>query len=200
MAYSDFSLADLKARFLVAVSEDANLFEQISPVDLSAVLAGLLADNVPLALAIDTEKARSEFIIAPILAECRKVLQGKISLFSGVEFPVDPDQGLNGLCDFIISRSPEQFYVSVPVVVLVEAKNNRIKEEIPQCIAAMIAARLFNERQGNEPTTIYGVVTTGSLWRFLQLDAGQVAIDREEYYLRDVKKILGILLHITAGG
>jgi len=43
-----------------------------------------------LALAIGTEKARSEMIIAPVLIEVRRQMQRKISLFSGVDFPVDP--------------------------------------------------------------------------------------------------------------
>jgi len=193
MAFSDFSLADLKDQFHVAIREDATLFADSKPAAISELLSTLLEDNIPLALAIDTEKARSEFIIAPIMAEYRRMWKGKISLFSGVEFPVDPQKGLSGTCDFIVSRSPEQFYISAPVIVLVEAKNNRIKEGIPQCVAAMIAARLFNEKQGNAVSSVYGVVTTGSLWRFLQLTGNEAMIDRAEYYLQDVGKILGIL-------
>lgn len=150
-----------------------------------------------LALAIDTEKARSEFIIAPILAECRKILQNEISLFSGVEFNVEPAAGLNGICDFIISLSSEQFYISAPILALVEAKNDKIKAGVAQCIAEMIAAKLFNERKGNPLETVYGIVTTGSLWRFFRLSGKKVYIDTEEYHVRDVRKIFGILLQIV---
>src|SRR2546426_4259429 len=103
MAYSDFSLPDLKDRFGLVIAEDADLFAAIPPVEPSQLLAGLLDYNIPLALAIDTEKARSEFIIAPVLTECHRILQGRVSLFSGVNFPVDPAQGLTGLSDFILS-------------------------------------------------------------------------------------------------
>jgi hypothetical protein len=34
----------------------------------------------------------------------------------------------------------------------------------------MLAARIFNERAGNENLIIYGTVTTGSIWQFLKLE------------------------------
>ncbi|MGB3512118.1 MAG: hypothetical protein WBA93_23335 [Microcoleaceae cyanobacterium] len=84
----------------------------------------MLKQNVPIALAIATEKASSELIIINILLEIKRQLQ--ISFFSGIDFSVDRDKGLNGFCDFIISQSPEQLYLDTPVIALVEAKNERI--------------------------------------------------------------------------
>ncbi|BAZ87518.1 hypothetical protein [Dolichospermum compactum] len=46
----------------------------------------------------------------------------QISLFSGIDFTVDIKQGLNGNCDFIMSRSPELLIINAPVVTIVEAK------------------------------------------------------------------------------
>jgi hypothetical protein len=40
---------------------------------------------------------------------------------------------------------------------------------------------------------VYGVVTTGTNWRFLKLKPGTVYIDQHEYYIDRVEKILGIL-------
>jgi hypothetical protein len=57
----------------------------------------------------------------------------------------------------------------------------------------MLAARIFNERAGHEIFTIYGVVTTGSIWKFMKLEGSVIRIDLTEYYLKDVNKILGIL-------
>ncbi len=53
---------------------------------------------------------------------------------------------------------------------LVEAKNENMIAGIPQAIAEMIAARRFNEAAGTPIDPIYGVVTTGLLWRFLKLE------------------------------
>jgi hypothetical protein len=57
----------------------------------------------------------------------------------------------------------------------------------------MVAAQIFNEREGNEIPVIYGTVTSGTNWKFLKLKGKVVEIDLVEYYLTDVNKILGIL-------
>jgi hypothetical protein len=62
-----------------------------------------------------------------------------------------------------------------------------------QCIAEMIAAKIFNEKAGVQNPVIYGTVTTGSVWQFLKLQGHEIVIDLSEYYLKDVNKILGIL-------
>jgi hypothetical protein len=100
---------------------------------------------------------------------------------------------LNGICDFIISRSPEVLIITAPVVLVVEAKKENINAGLGQCIAEMVAAQIFNERQNQNITSIYGTVTTGTNWRFLKLENQVVSIDLSEYYLRDISKILGIL-------
>lgn len=72
-------------------------------------------------------------------------------------------------------------------------RKENIKGGLGQCIAQMYAARLFNQREGNEITEIYGVVTTGEIWKFLRLSGELVQIDLAEYFLNNVNKILGIL-------
>jgi len=118
----------------------------------------------------------------------------QISFFSGVEFNVDPDRGLRGVCDFLLSLSAEQFAVEAPVVTVVEAKNENIRLGVNQCIAEMVAAQTFNRAKGNAIETVYGTVTTGSTWLFLRLTDTTVSIDRSEYYIREADRIVGILL------
>ena len=115
----------------------------------------------------------------------------------GVDFTVDAAQGLNGVCDYIISRSPEQLFISAPVLMIFEAKNENIKGGFAQCIAAMLAAQQFNEREGTSVALVHGVVTTGTAWRVLQLEQKTVRIDNREYYIDNVAKLMGILTTIT---
>ena len=194
MAYSDFKLSELIKTFGLTLSETVDLFADVKEVECSENLAFNLKDNIPLAVAIGTEKARSEMIIVPILLEMKRRLKHQISLFSGTDFNVDFDKGLNGICDFIISLSPEQLFVKAPVITLVEAKNDNIKSGLGQCVAEMIAAQLFNECEGNDIQPIYGVVTTGELWKFLKLESKLVSIDLSNYPVGNANKILGILL------
>jgi hypothetical protein len=197
MAYSDFKLAELKQRFHLIIDENVDLFSETPGVSVSAWLTETLHETLSLALAINTEKVRSELLIAPILVELRKQTGRTTSLFSGVDFSVDDTQGLNGVCDYIISQSSQQLYISAPVLIIFEAKNENIKGGFSQCIAAMIAAQRFNEREQNSIPIIYGAVTTGTNWRFLQLEANVVRIDDREYYIDNVEKIMGILTSIT---
>ena len=198
MAYSHFtSLQSIKQKFHLTIDENTDLFASVNEVEVSQFLAETLKENIPLALAIHTEKARSELIIMPLLVELRKLLNHQISLFSGVDFEVDPPQGLTGVCDFIVCRSTEQFFISAPILVIVEAKNENIKGGLGQCMAAMIAAKLFNEREGNDLAMVYGAITTGNIWRFVKLEKDTAFIDRREYYIERVGKILGILLNMV---
>jgi hypothetical protein len=194
MAYSDFSLAKVKKDFGLTLDETRNLFADIKPVIPSDTLTTLLKDYIPLATSIATEKARSEFLIAPILAEIRRLLNNKISLFSGNEFNVDASKGLQGFCDYIISASQEQLFISAPVMFIFEAKKEDIIGGLGQCVAAMIAAQLFNQNQGNEVERIYGSVTSGTNWKFLFIEGTTVYIDSVEYYIKEVDNILGILM------
>lgn len=193
MAYSDFTLEDLKSQFGLKLVETIGYFSA-EPVPASDYLQETLHRNLSLATAINTEKARSEFLIAPILAELKQ-LNASISLFSGTEFNVDSARGLNGVCDFLISCSPEQLTIEAPVTTIVEAKKENLNAAMPQCIAEMLAAQIFNRQKGNSIELIFGVVTTGSIWRFLQLNDQIVTIDLREVYLTPLEELLGLLVY-----
>jgi hypothetical protein len=188
----------VKKKFDLTLDETRNLFSTVPEVKISEILATILAENVPLALAISTEKARSEFIIAPILVELRKLVHHQISLFSGVDFTVNEEKGLKGICDFIITRSPEMFTVNAPVIMLVEAKNENLKSGLSQCLAEMVAAQEFNGQEGNDISKVYGVVTTGNLWKFIILEDKLALIDLPEYHINQAGKILGVLLQMVS--
>ena len=190
MSYSDFDLKRIRSEFNIRIVDDQDLFSKSEEAQISDFLSTILKQNVPIALSIGTEKARSELIIINILLEIKNQL--KISFFSGIEFTVDKEKGLNGFCDFIISKSPEQLFLDVPVLAVVEAKNEKIVGGLGQCVAEMIAARLYNEKEGNTVPCIYGAVTTGHAWKFLKLENETAYIDIEDYYIKNPKKIIGI--------
>ena len=195
MPYSQFSVEQIKTNFGITLTRTVDLFADIAEIEPSSFLKETLQFNLPLALEINSEKARSELIVAPILVAIKKLLPERMSLFSGREFNVDAARGLSGYCDFLISRSPEQLVIESPVIALVEAKNDNVQSGLGQCMAETIAAQIFNQRQENDIQTIYGVVTTGSIWKFFKLEGIAIEMDTNEYFINNVGKILGILIN-----
>jgi len=194
MAYSDFTIKQVQKDFNLELIEKSGIFSEIKPVKVSDYFIITLEENIPLAVSINTEKARSELLIANVLIEIRKQFDRKISFFSGVEFTVDKTKNLNGFCDFIISLSAEQLFVKSPVITIVEAKNENIMGGLGQCIAEMIAAQIFNEQEGHPLPIIYGTITTGIFWKFIKLQGNQVFIDLRDYSIEDNSgRILAIL-------
>jgi co-chaperonin GroES (HSP10) len=194
MAYSDFTLSRTRKELGIQTTEVSGLFDQVPPLIASELLKRMLDRSGRLARLIGTEKAKSEFLIAPILAEIVAQMNDQVSLFSGTEFNIDPEKGLQGFCDFILSQSAEQLEITAPVITIAEAKNDNIKSGIGQCIAEMVGAQIFNQREGRSIAAIQGVVTTGSSWLFMRLIDSQVEIDDREYYINELDKILGILI------
>ncbi|OLP16966.1 hypothetical protein BST81_18460 [Leptolyngbya sp. 'hensonii'] len=198
MSYKDFTLEQIEQIFGLVIHGNIDLFGERHPtLVLNSVFKSYLAYSTKLALSINTEKARSEMIIAPILVELKRLTDDQVSLFSGVEFNVDPAKGLNGFCDFVISRSTQQFYIQAPATIIVEAKNENIKGGLAQCFAAMIAANQFNQAKGNAIDAIYGAVTTGNQWKFLKLVDNAAYIDTADYYIDHLERIMDILLSMV---
>ena len=90
---------------------------------------------------------------------------------------------MTGVCDFLVSLSPEQFYLEAPVIILVEAKNLDLKLGLGQCVAEMVASQRFNAEKGNDIRCIYGASTTGIEWQFLKLEEKHLHIDMTSYTL-----------------
>ncbi len=198
MAYSEFTLESVVSTFQLEKVDTAGLFSEIDPVNPSEYLTTGLAKKAPLAAAIGTEKARSEMIVADVLVDLLEHLDRRISLFSGIDFSVDPESGLTGVCDFLVSLSSNQFYVEAPVLILVEAKNADLKLGMGQCVAQMIAAQRFNAEKGNDIPCVYGASTTGIDWLFLKLEGKCLHIDMATYTLERCDRILGILSSMVA--
>lgn len=197
MAYSDFSLRKVLQDFSLQ-TQDHPFLSSVPPTSPSPYLVEFLERSLPLAVAIGTEKARSELLISPLLLEVRELLSRQVSIFSGTDFTVDASVGLNGTCDFLISQSPEQVLITAPVAVIVEAKKGELDGGLGQCIAEMLGAQKFNQQQGNSVPVVYGTVTSGSLWRFLKLENQTVTFDLREYAMPPVDRILGILIEIAS--
>ncbi len=198
MSYGDFTLQRVQADFGIGVQTAPNLFGQIQPASLDGGFKQTLLGQANLALAINTDKARSELLIAPLLAELWRRCQSFIALFSGVALDADLEAGLVGRCDFIIGRTPQLHYVTAPLIVIVEAKNEDVAGGLGQCAAAMVGAQRFNRKGKTGIEAIYGCVSDGGEWKFLRLEGTVLTIDVHAYLIDQSEQILGILVHLIA--
>lgn len=144
MPYSKFTLSKAVEDFQLTLVEGDRFLPQVPAAEPTSLLKETLKETLPWPIAVSSEKARSEGIINPVLLEEKRQLSGKISVFSGEEFNVQPEADLTGYVDFLISRSAEQLFIKAPAVILVEAKKEDLKPALGQCLAEMVAAQRFN--------------------------------------------------------
>ncbi|MBX9623475.1 MAG: hypothetical protein K2X82_06645 [Gemmataceae bacterium] len=196
MAYAQFDVATVETEFGVRVLP-GSVFPELRPVPVPAWLTDFLARGAE--LRVESEKARNEFIVAPVLLAVRELTGGRAAVFSGERFDVDPAAGLIGECDFLLTLAPAVPIIRAPAVVVVEAKRQDIAGGLGQCTAQMVAARRFNVRNGRAPATVYGCVTTGEEWQFLRLaDDPVITYDPARLYRNEVGRILAAFLHAVA--
>jgi hypothetical protein len=194
MAYNKFTMAQLRKEFHLTITRQSALFADIPLAEISDWLRQTLAKQTDVALQSGSEKARSELLIAPILMEVYEQAHGRANLFSGVEFVVDEQRGLAGYCDFLFTLAPLAIDIQAPVVSIVEAKKEDINAGIPQCLAELVAAQIFNTAEENPIDTLYGIITSGTEWKFLRLQGTNAVIDTDDYFLNQPEKIVGIIL------
>ncbi|MCU0354512.1 MAG: hypothetical protein MUD08_12360 [Cytophagales bacterium] len=200
MAYNKFSLEEALERLDLQKQTIKSVADGYKPQPPSELLKKQLRRGTARAIKMNTEKARSEFIVAPILLEIAEIRGEQISFFSGVDFRVDAKRGLSGRCDFLISLSSEADFLTAPAVTIVEAKNENVQNGLGQCVAEMVAAQIFNERRGQNIKTIYGAVTSGLNWLFLKLEGQTVYIEEIERvydFERNLDELIGLLLRLT---
>jgi hypothetical protein len=192
MPYSSFTIAQVKRQFDLNIIK-GTFFADLPPLSPRTWFRENLEESASFAAGQGSEKVRSELIVAPLLFELRILLDRQIGLFSGVDFTIDIESGLNGVCDFLLTRSNQELTIEAPAIVLIEAKKGELSAGWGQCAAEMIAAQKFNRAAGQEIPRIYGSVTTGTQWQFLKLAGQDLTIDTTEYSLAPIDRILGIL-------
>ena len=193
MAYKNFSLDDLREKFGVD-NRQVPILEHTTPLQPTPQLQTALAKARK--LPIRSEKAKSEWIVVPILMELRDRNDNFFTIYSGDHLNVDENMGLKGECDFILAKDIGTYDINYPIIQLVEAKKNDLEIGVPQCAAQMVGASIYNHKKGVELEKIYGCVTTGNDWLFMVLENNCVKISTDLYYLNDVAGILGVFQYI----
>ncbi|MEK7433373.1 MAG: hypothetical protein AABZ74_09600 [Cyanobacteriota bacterium] len=193
MAYSKFTLKDLKEKFNVN-SKQLELFKDIKSIEKSDFLTSLLDRNLKMPLR--TEKAKSELVLSPILLELSIINNYFFKIYSGENLDVDKKAGLYGECDFLITKNEDSYDFNLPIISVVEAKMDNIDKGIAQCSAQMVGINFFNQKNDTKLNIIYGCVTTVDEWKFLKLENNTIYIDKKTYYFNELEKVLGVFQYI----
>lgn len=193
VAYTKFTLEKLYETFSLSKGSE-RLFDEISPVEPSDWL--LKTFEVYQKLPKRSEKARSETIVVPILAELANRNNNRFTVFSGVDLKVDVKLGLNGETDFLLAATHDLYTIEAPIFSVVQAQKQDIDLGMPQCLAQLLGAQLFNEKH-NQPMTLYGCVTTADTWQFVRLEKKKFSVDTQLYFIDNLSLLLGVMQWIV---
>ena len=191
MAYSNFSLREIKSKFGLSEQRIVLFPQKIILQEPSAWLLQTLEYNNDAALI--SEKERSELLVSPILTELRQRNHKSFSIYSGANLDADAEKGLNGECDFILTKSPQLISVESPIFCLVEAKKDDILGAFGQCVAQMLGAIIYNQKDGKNIETVFGCITTGIDWQLLKLENDTIIIDINLFSIKNLPELLGVL-------
>lgn len=176
MAYNKFKIEHLQRKLLIPVKKDYWVEKQLAPFENDAILTYVLEEAAKTYLG--SEKARSEFIVTPVLQALYRKNKDKFAIFSGYEFNIDKSKELTGFCDFILSSPANGFIVEAPIFFVVKTKKTDIDDNaVAQCGAELYAAQIFNERREKSQKAVYGCVTSAYSWAFLKLENNTLTID-----------------------
>jgi hypothetical protein len=150
------------------------------------VLENLYAniEDALLHISLENEITRREFLIAPVMAEVRRLTQSKLRSEYWFEF----NHQLKGSFDYFLRLERN--------LLVVEAKNADMSRGFTQLAVEMIALDKADE---TEQKTIYGAVTTGNIWQFGELDRRRKIITQDivSYdLLQDLEDLVRIFVGI----
>ncbi len=105
------------------------------------------------------------------------------------------DDDLMGTPDYIIAtRSPlGKTVLTMPILIVVEAKRNDFEQGWGQCLAELVAAQKLNE---NEALPVYGIVTDGKRWEFGKFIHDQFMQNSRGYSVDQLAQLFGVLQQI----
>jgi hypothetical protein len=195
MAYRNFKFIELEQQFNLRQAQK-KLFDDSATIPVQPTEWLKTSIQIAKTLPLRNEKPKSEYLIAPILAEIKQHCVDKVQLFSGENLEGDKKTKLNGEVDYMIVQQPQAMELRAPIIVICEAKKGDIEGGFAQCAAQLYGARLFNQKSGNAITTIYGVVSSGVEWHFLLLENSTIYIDTTVYTISDLSLLLGTLTWI----
>ena len=175
---------DIVKEFGYAFSDELlNLPKKSFIEDSVAEFKSQIIKNIP-RVSLNSEVARREFLIAPVLLQLLKFTNIKIVS----EYPVEAGKNLRGTIDYLLRSDKE--------LTVIEAKKADIDRGFTQLAVELIAIEKYEEDGAN---VLFGAVTTGDLWKFGKLERAEKKITRDINSYRvpaDLQELFSILIGI----
>jgi hypothetical protein len=135
-------------------------------------------------IGINTEIAKREFMIAPVLMSLIDFVHPKIK----VEFPLIFNHQLKGTLDYYLQSKDN--------LLVIEAKNSDLERGFMQLAVELIALDKWTDK---EMPKLYGAVSTGSIWQFAILNRKTKVIHQDLNLFRvpaDLTELFSVLIAI----
>jgi len=132
-------------------------------------------------ISLNSEIARRDFLVAPILFKLLNFLNIKIK----TEYPLDVARNLKGVVYYLIHAETS--------LTVIEAKKSDLEKGFTQLAVELIA--LAQQEESNKP--LFGIVTTGDIWKFGKLEGKRITKDINNYRVpSDLYELFTILVGI----
>ena len=194
MSFSAFETID-EVQTLYNIVDRPVAFIEEQPFTLSPEFLTVYKFNTKNVHTEASEAARRETIIYPVLTEAFRLHTDTLSMFIEKAMPDSGDEKLSGTPDYLIGkRSPlGRAVLSLPLLAVIEAKQNNFNKGWAACLAEMIAMQLVN---GDSTKTVYGIVTDGPDWDFGRLTGTTLERDRHRFHTVDLERLLGAVNYV----
>jgi len=192
MAFTDYkSISQVQKEYSIKYEE--NNFIKYANLRPSASFVEELEFNMEHIDVFSSEASRCENVVYPVLREIYKNFVNRYTLWSHKSISIGSK--LTGTPDYLISTKSElgKTVLGLPILVVVEAKQNNFVEGWGQCLAELVAAQRMNTSEEN---LVYGVVTDGELWQFGRLQFTLFTKQKERITISDLNKIFGAIGYI----
>ena len=159
---------------LPRTNRDLSVFESLFAAVEDAILH----------ISLENEITRREFLIAPVMAEVRRLTESKLRS----EYWLEYNHQLKGSLDYFLRRERN--------LLIVAAKNADMTRGFTQLAVEMIALDKADE---TEQAIIYGAITTGSIWQFGEFDRTRKIVTqdiRNFDLLEDLEDLVKIFVEI----
>ena len=179
------------------------LFTDLEPIVPSDHLNLAIQSGQRIAIPGGGSKARSEFLVAPVLLELSCHYGDRLAVYSGCELSANlPDAGYYENYDFLLAQGVRRLTVSSPTLPLTFSNTDAMEKDFAQLVRQMVVVQYFQKQEAQTDAdsssaikskhlgTVFGCVTTGEVWQFLRLEGNKLTIDRDRFYVERLDRLL----------